>query len=208
MTIVLYNLKSTAVILLILCLSCQFGIAANVSGTVRLSLSAEPSAAPEKRRPARSPAVTLCSPERLYRVTGDQQGEFEFVNVQPGSYDLVAAISGLAPDTLPNLNVIGRESIGPIAALVHDGPRTSPCWVNSSGQSVPYDYDVNYEAPNPRQSAAVIRGEAGQWVKKNTTTPLRKARISLFRAGDSSPLTSTESDKGWPLSTASRARHL
>ena len=101
----------------------------------------------------------------------------------------------LAPDTLPNLNVIGSEWIGPITALVHDGPRTSPCWVNSSGQGVPYDYEVNYEAPNPRQTAPVIRGKAGQWVKKNTTTPLRKARISLFRAGDSSLLTSTESDK-------------
>ena len=93
------------------------------------------------------------------------------------------------------MNVIGNESIVPLTALVHGGPRTSPCWVNSSNQSVPYYFEVNYEPPNSSQTAPVVRGEAGQWAQKNTTKPLQKARIDLFRAGDSTPVASTESGK-------------
>ena len=171
------------------------GVSAEISGTVRLAQRSMPVVDPEKYGIAPYSSITLCSQERAYRVEGDRQGNFKIENVRSGTYDLVAVAPGYAPEMISRMNVIGNESIEPMTALVHGGPRTSPCWVNSSGKNVPYRYEVNYEPPNPSQTAPVIRGEAGRWAQKNTTKPLQKARIDLFRAGDLSPVNSTESDK-------------
>ena len=171
------------------------GVSAEISGTVRLAQRSMPVVDPEKYGTAPYSSISLCSQERAYRVEGDRQGNFKIENVHSGTYDLVAVAPGYAPEMISTMNVIGDESIGPMTALVHGGPRTSPCWVNSSNQSVPYHFEVNYGPANPSQTGPVIRGEAGRWAQESRTKPLQKARIDLFRAGDLSPVNSTESDK-------------
>jgi hypothetical protein len=80
----------------------------------------------ESHRVIEGAAVRLFSPDRLRATKSDNDGQFEFVDLPPGTYELQAELSGFETKTIENIQV-GDKDAGPFSMTLRTLPTDTSC---------------------------------------------------------------------------------
>jgi hypothetical protein len=112
--------------------------------------------------------VTLSGSDATYRFTTNADGDFRFLDLPPGSYQLTAALSGFRPATREVIVAVGKTADAPlelrVAAVTESVTVSAPAPIldaTATGTSTTFSRDELAKIPTSRDPFAVLRSVPG-----------------------------------------------
>jgi hypothetical protein len=170
-----------------------------ISGEPRVTLSGTvqiiSTAGSKIKRPFEGASVRLCSLERILQTETDRTGIFRFVDVPPGTYDVMAAGKGWLPRVLKGVELKGvREEPVEIDMAMGDAGEMPACFRYDAQDCSNTKFYVDYDVPH-QQKVGLIRGLVTAPTSRRKERGVSAAKATLFRAGTKEPLSSKIADK-------------